>query len=240
MAEQATRSPNPNNGFFFNNAALRVKDPKASIEFYEKHFGMQLMMQVEKPGSPINVYTLATNPEGYKLPYDDPAHFESAAKHHCQMTSSVLRLTDFHADPKDADFKYHNGNSDPRGFGHIGFIVDDVDAFCDVLIAEGVRFQKKPTEGRMRDIAFCLDPDGYWIEILSRSKVAPPTAIVGKPSFQQVMIRIKDPKISVPFYEKNLGCTIVCEHHFPEAKFSLYFMGTLDENDKLPVDPKSP
>lgn len=61
------------------------------------------------------------------------------------------------------------------------------------------------------------------------------------------MIRIKDPKISVPFYEKhfgeylsslwlqllliyhilslwNAGFTLICERHFPEMGFSLYFM----------------
>jgi lactoylglutathione lyase len=80
----------------------------------------------------------------------------------------------------------------------------------------------------MRSIAFALDPDNYWVEILPRSKVAPATAIKGKPSFQQTMIRIKDPKVSIPFYEKILGCTLVREAHFPQWKFSLYFFGTFD------------
>jgi len=35
----------------------------------------------------------------------------------------------------------------------------------------------------MRNIAFALDPDGYWVEILVRTKELPPTEVVGKPSF---------------------------------------------------------
>jgi len=66
----------------------------------------------------------------------------------------------------------------------------------------------------MKTIAFALDPDNYWVEILTRSTEMPATEIVGKPSFQQTMLRIKDPKKSLPFYCDLLGCEVVCERHF--------------------------
>lgn len=91
----------------------------------------------------------------------------------------------------------------------------------------------------MRSIAFALDPDNYWVEILKRSTAMPATEVQGKPSFQQTMLRIKDPKKSLPFYQDILGCTLVNELHFPNAKFSLYFLGTFPEGTKLP-DPTSP
>ena len=31
------------------------------------------------------------------------------------------------------------------------------------------KFQKKPDEGRMKGLAFALDPDGYWVEIVPRT-----------------------------------------------------------------------
>jgi len=67
----------------------------------------------------------------------------------------------------------------------------------------------------MNNIAFVLDPDNYWIEILPRSKVFPATAVAGKPSFQQTMYRIKDPALSIPFYENVFGLTLACKRDFP-------------------------
>ena len=37
-----------------------------------------------------------------------------------------------------------------RGFGHVGFLVQDLDAACAYLEEQGVTFKKKPAEGNMR------------------------------------------------------------------------------------------
>jgi len=42
---------------------------------------------------------------------------------------------------------------------------------------------------------------------------------------QQTMIRIKDPKKSLDFYIKVLGMHLIVARHFPQWKFSLYFVG---------------
>ena len=50
--------------------------------------------------------------------------------------------------------RYHNGNDQDegqlRGFGHAGFLVEDLDAACTYLEENGVAFKKKPQEGSMR------------------------------------------------------------------------------------------
>uniref|UniRef100_A0A4W5RMH5 VOC domain-containing protein n=1 Tax=Hucho hucho TaxID=62062 RepID=A0A4W5RMH5_9TELE len=68
----------------------------------------------------------------------------------------------------DQKLSLHNGNSEPRGFGHIGIAVPDVHAACKVFEEQGVTFVKKPDDGKMKGVAFIQDPDGYWIEILRR------------------------------------------------------------------------
>lgn len=66
----------------------------------------------------------------------------------------------------DSSFTYSSGNEDPgRGFGHIAISVDDVQVECDRLTDKGVKFKKRPEDGKMRHIAFIYDPDGYWIEV---------------------------------------------------------------------------
>jgi hypothetical protein len=37
-----------------------------------------------------------------------------------------------------------------RGFGHVGFLADDLEAACVDLEDSGVLFKKKPAEGNMR------------------------------------------------------------------------------------------
>ena len=38
------------------------------------------------------------------------------------------------------------------------------------------------------------------------------------------MIRIKDPKVTVPFYENNFGMKVIHKAEMKEAKFDLYFL----------------
>lgn len=79
------------------------------------------------------------------------------------LALGVLELTHNHGTETDANFQgYASGNSEPgKGFGHIAITVDDVEKACDRFEKLGVAFKKRPSDGKMRHIAFILDPDGY-------------------------------------------------------------------------------
>ena len=89
-----------------------------------------------------------------------------------EIFEPIIELTHNHGTENDPGFSYHNGNDQEggqlRGFGHVGFLVDDLEAACLWLEEQGVTFKKKPAEGSMRGLAFAYDPDGYWVELIQK------------------------------------------------------------------------
>eukprot|EP00123_Amoebidium_parasiticum_P020327 comp4764_c0_seq1/m.899 comp4764_c0_seq1/g.899 ORF comp4764_c0_seq1/g.899 comp4764_c0_seq1/m.899 type:complete len:327 (-) comp4764_c0_seq1:236-1216(-) len=217
----------PPQNFQLNQTMMRIKDPAKSIPFYTEHFGMTLIAENHYPDAKFSLYFLITLPEGQVAP---PIGTEEAKKYmHSGKYGVTLELTHNHGTESDPDFKYHNGNSDPRGFGHIGFLVDDLHGFCSDLEAKGVAFKKRPNEGNMHNLAFAFDPDGYWVEIIQKSSNA---VIKGRPTFQQTMLRIKDPTPSLKFYTEVCGMTLIDELPFPQWQFTIYFLAHLTEEQK--------
>jgi lactoylglutathione lyase len=206
---------------------LRIKDPKVSVPFYEKNFGMKLVHWIEFKQWKFTVYFLERQREGQTSPECTMEKTSAECEAYLNnMDGCTLELTHNHGTENDDTFKVWNGNTgkdagkpgdslyaeEPaaRGFGHVAFNTDDVyaatgnqaETTCmhnrcttkydvlyvpmrhsllalvllltplttaslpELLLANGVAFHKKPDEGRMKGLAFALDPDGYWIELV--------------------------------------------------------------------------
>jgi len=171
MTKQATETE----GFVLNQTMLRVRDPAISLDFYLQVLGMTLYQRVDFAEMAFSLYFLGypASHEGQTLP-DDPIQ-------RSQFTfqqSALLELTHNWGSESDENFMgYHNGNDDPRGFGHIGITVPDVEAACQRFDQLGVEFVKRPADGSMKGLAFIKDPDGSWIEILNATSI---TDLIGQ------------------------------------------------------------
>ena len=154
--------------FIFNQTMMRVKDPKKSVDFYSNVLGMTLLNKFDFPEMQFSLYFMAYQDADSVIPEGVLEKAENVFKQ-----KATLELThNWGTESDEAFVGYHNGNSDPRGFGHIGITVPDVYAACERFEKLGVEFVKRPDDGRMKGLAFIKDPDGYWIEILAARSLA--------------------------------------------------------------------
>jgi lactoylglutathione lyase len=159
---------------------IRVKDKDASLNFYQDVMGMKLKRTSENTNAGFNLYFL-----GYG---SDASENTANGVNPVADNEGLLELTWNYGTENDANFKYHNGNDEPQGFGHICVAVDDLDAACARFDEKKVNWKKRLTDGRMKNIAFVLgtllsihrtkrqlttyaDPDGYWIEVVQNEKL---------------------------------------------------------------------
>ncbi|KAH7107986.1 Glyoxalase/Bleomycin resistance protein/Dihydroxybiphenyl dioxygenase [Auriculariales sp. MPI-PUGE-AT-0066] len=157
----ATRMPATaaTQGFALHHTMIRVKDPKVSIKFYTEVLGMDLIH--ESPNSDFTLYFLGYDRSEGKLTAEEKAKG-------LWMRDAILELTHNHGTESDSNFAgYASGNTEPgRGFGHIAITVPDIEAACKRFEELQCNFKKRLTDGKMKNIAFLLDPDGYWVEVV--------------------------------------------------------------------------
>lgn len=161
-----TTAPAATAGFVFNHTMLRVKDPAIAIQFYQEVLGMSLLRKLDFPEMKFTLYFLAKLSDA-----DQPSDDLSERTKFTFSRQSVLELTHNWGTESDPGFAYHNGNTQPQGFGHICFSVPDLDRAVAWFDLKNVEFIKRPDQGKMKDVAFIKDPDGYWIEIVEPARL---------------------------------------------------------------------
>lgn len=94
---------------------IRVKDHEESLRFYQEVMGMKVVGTFVNKQAQFNLYFLA---------YDDcdneaKAKFPTNDLSLLAKREGLLELTWNYGTEKEVGFKYHNGNDEPQGFGHI-------------------------------------------------------------------------------------------------------------------------
>lgn len=153
-------------GFVLNHSMLRVKDPAVSLDFYTRIMGMRKLRKLDFPEMKFSLYFLAVTELAQGAPSDQG---ERTAWTFSQ--SGILELTHNWGTEVEPAFKYHDGNAQPQGFGHICFSVPNLDEAVQWFDDNQVSYVKRPEQGKMKDVAFIKDPDGYWIEIVEPARL---------------------------------------------------------------------
>jgi len=143
---------------------IRIRDKEESLKFYQDVMGMTLMRTSENKDAAFNLYFLG---------YGPPAGDKSAnGVNPTADREGLLELTwNYGTEKEEKGSVYTSGNEEPKGFGHICVSVDNLEAACARFEEKGVTWKKRLTDGRMKSIAFVLDPDNYWIEVIQNDKL---------------------------------------------------------------------
>ncbi len=126
---------------------VRVENLEDSLKFYTTHLGLIETRRVENEKDRFTLVFLAA-----------PNDLESAK----QTKAPLLELT-YNWDPEI----YQGG----RNFGHLAFEVDNIYAFCEKCIQNGITLNRPPRDGRM---AFIKSPENISIEILQKGNALEP------------------------------------------------------------------
>lgn len=153
-------------GFRLNHTMLRIKDPEQALAFYTRVFGMRVLRRLDFEEMQFSLYFLARPEAGESVP-------EEAGERTVWTFSQrgVLELTHNWGTEAQQDFAYHDGNAEPQGFGHICFSVPDLEAAQAWFDANEVTFVKRGDQGKMKDVVFVKDVDGYWIEVVQADRL---------------------------------------------------------------------
>ena len=136
----------------FLHTMLRVRDLDAALTFWCDSLGLVEISRVDNMAGRFTLVFLAAP--------DDEVHARVEK-------SPLLELTwNWPDDGKTAE-PYSVG----RAFGHLAFLVDDIYATCERLMAAGIDINRPPRDGHM---AFIRSPDSQSIELLQKGPALAP------------------------------------------------------------------
>mmetsp|Transcript_9010 Transcript_9010/g.39745 ORF Transcript_9010/g.39745 Transcript_9010/m.39745 type:complete len:147 (+) Transcript_9010:959-1399(+) len=98
--------------------------------------------EIKEPGTELTIYGMGY-PRSSVKPLDASASEPKPHVYLENLDNYVLVLHHYHGSENDEKLTYHNGNTDPKGFGHIGFIVTDVEKAVEEAEKKGIAIKRK-------------------------------------------------------------------------------------------------
>ncbi len=196
--------------------SLYIRDPEASLEFYQQVLGMTLQKRLAiDEREYLFLRFNASMRERYPMLAKSP---------HC-----LLQLV---FDPaREFNNRVEQG---ARAFGYwkIALSVADMKIAHGKLLTKGVPVNDPFQVPDVAYLCHCEDPDGYFIELIqhrfeqNHTDLAPDDRFaLGTPtSFSLITCRVRDPQQSIAFYENHLGFRLVSKQTVAHRGFTLYFL----------------
>jgi lactoylglutathione lyase len=159
----AATKPAETKQFRLHHSMIRVADIEKSVDFYANTLGMTLVHTLDFPQWKFSLYFFKYLEDDETLPQGSEERMK-----YLWRTKGYVELT-YNYEVADDFTGYCNGNKEPhKGFGHLAITVPNLKEACKRFDELGVKFQKRPEQGNMNNIAFILDPDEYWIEVIQQ------------------------------------------------------------------------
>ncbi|CAI9785919.1 unnamed protein product [Fraxinus pennsylvanica] len=165
--DEATKS------YFLQQAMIRVKDPKVSLDFYSRIMGMSLLKRLDFPELKFTLYFLGY--EDTASAPEDPVERtawtfgQKAALELRQVitmgTQNLMALDILDDKTKEPEIL------ELEEFSSRGVKTPRYECLVDTTYRDA-----NPSSWKIKDIAFVKDPDGYWIEIFDTALIAKSTA----------------------------------------------------------------
>ena len=234
----------------FAQCMLRITNPTACKTFYEL-LGMTHLTRLDFPDFKFSLFFYAYLPSNAPCPplQSDPQ--PDRASYMWSIPYPTLEFTwNWTADTFEeslaeveagnkGDEQYVNGNENPKGFGHVSISVSNLSAALQKLESNGFPALNKPLSTFISDIstATVIDPDGYHIEIsgdVSNSLSTVSTLKELDPVFKGLMIRVKDPRNAMKFFNR-IGMEYLTRVEDKKLEKTHYWMGYCGAEDR-PLD----
>ena len=195
--------------------SLYIRDPDASLDFYQQVFGMKLQNRMS-----------VDNREYLFLGFDHA--MRESYPMLSKVPQCVLQLV------FDPERRFDNKTSDkgPIGYWKIALAVEDLNVAYSRLVDREITVSEPFQVPDVAYLCHCEDPDGYCIELIQHrfehnhvNQTPDDRFPLGTPvSFSLITCRVRDPQPSIAFYEDILGLHLVSKQVVAHRGFTLYFL----------------